>query len=292
MSHISTSLSCVIPTHQRTAFLRECLDSVRNQSVPPLEVIVVSDVVDPKSRQLCKEVSETWSDSRLVYLERDGQPGASASRNAGASASVGTHIAYLDDDDLWQPDFVRAVQARIARGDADIIVVAREIFGEGFSATAPTVPEGRGWRDFAARSLGTTGSNMVVSRDAVDAIGGFDASLPVKNDSDFFLRLLLAGFEYCVVDEVLVRQRKHDSGQLTVKDERRASGTEAYIAKHQAVLSRSDIRKLRVTIHRIRAGVAPSRAARLFHRAAAVWNYSIPEFLRERREREIWRHLA
>lgn len=291
MSQARATISCVIPTHQRTDFLRECLESVGRQSERPLEVIVVSDVTDPASREVCEAASASWDGTDVIYLERSGPSGASASRNAGAAVARGTHIAFLDDDDLWRPDLVRAVLDRLDRGDADVVVVAREIFGEGFSATAPTVPEGKGWRDVAARSLGTTGSNMIVSRGAVEAIGGFDAALPVKNDSDFFLRLLLAGFSYGVVEEVLVRQRKHGSGQLTVKDERRARGAEAYIAKHRAVLSRQDVRKLRVTIHRIRAGVAPDPARRLLHRAAAVWNYSFAELRRERREREIWRHL-
>ena len=77
------------------------------------------------------------------------------------------------------------------------------------------------------------------------SVAGFDPRLPVKNDTDFFYRLLSAGFRYGVVGEYLVFQRKHSSGQLTGSSPRRAAGTLAYLDKHRASLTLRDRRFLR-----------------------------------------------
>ncbi len=198
------------------------------------------------------------------------------------------YIGFLDDDDLWKPELLRAVRVAVEAHPAEMVVVNREIFSASESHDGPPIREGLTSADVAAASLGTTGSNMIVSRRAFDTIGGFDSELPVKNDTDFFFRFLLAGHEYAVVPELLVRQRKHGLGQLTSKNERRARGTELYIAKHKAHLSRRDLRKLKLTIHRIRRASATSVRGRTIHLLGALANYSVADFVRERREWRMW----
>ena len=281
--------SCVIPTHQRPEFLRQALCSVLEQTHAAKEIIVVSDVADPVAQQVCESVSLEGRDESLRFIhDPDSGRGASASRNRGAVAAAGEYLAFLDDDDLWQPSVLKSVVERFEELSVEMVVVCREIFSGDESHAAPPMVEGLRPRDVAAASLGTTGSKMFIRRDAFDRVGGFDADLPVKNDSDFFFRFLLSGGTYAVVESTLVRQRKHNFGQLTSKNEKRATGTLMYIEKHREHLKRRDIRKLRLSIHRIRRSAAGSFWMRQYHLLGALWNYSLQDFIRERKEWDMW----
>ncbi|MFB3977996.1 glycosyltransferase family 2 protein [Microbacterium proteolyticum] len=283
------TFACVIPTHNRHDFLRESLASILGQSVRPHQVIVVSDIQDPGAEEICRELAEKFDFTDVTFIHDPAAGnGASASRNRGGYEATTDFIGFLDDDDLWKPNLLEAVAAVLATHPVDLVAVNREIFSAAESHIGPRIEAGLKASDVAAASLGTTGSNMIVSRAAFRDIGGFDAELPVKNDTDFFFRFLLAGYRYAVVPELLVRQRKHGLGQLTTKNERRARGTELYIAKHREHLSRRDLRKLRLTIHRIRRASATTFRDRSIHLLGALANYSIADFVRERREWRMW----
>lgn len=261
-SHIE-GVSCVIPTHRRGPYLSEAILSVLDQTLPVLEVIVVSDLRDDEARARCASIAT--DDPRVRYLERDdGQPGASGSRNTGARVAVGTMIAFLDDDDLWAPTFLEQL---VETMDDGIELAASWIteFSEQQEKDGHSLVPGLLGADVVARNPGVTGSNFVVATPAFLALGGFDPNLRVRNDTDFFARYLRSGRRYAVVPERLMLQRKHSLGQLTAVDESRALGTERYIDKHREHLSRRDLRELRQLVHRIRSRCAPSRAARIYH---------------------------
>jgi len=256
----SISVSCVIPTHRRSEFLAEAIRSVVAQSTPPREITVVSDCIDPESREVCE------SFSNVVYIEYEDAPrGASSSRNRGAAASTGDFIAFLDDDDIWEPSYLSTALSKLHDEGSDLVVTWMLEFSGEQTRPGGSMTLGLRAEDVLAINPGATGSNIVIRRSVVDLVGGFDVKLPVKNDTDFLARVMRAGSKYSIVEERLVKQRKHDRGQLTAVDETRARGTEAYLRKHLAYLSRSDIRLLKQSIHRIRSRSAPSPLSRGYH---------------------------
>jgi len=288
---LNPSVACVVPTHKRHDFLSESLDSLLSQTYPLTEIIVVSDVEDPTAEEICLNLSSRLDAPRIKFVhDPSAGNGASASRNRGASETEAQYVAFLDDDDLWKPTLLEEAVQKFEDTGTDMVVVCREIFSEYKCHPGPPMIEGLGASDVAAMSMGTTGSNMILTRDAFKAINGFDADLPVKNDSDFFFRFLLQGFSYSVVPSVLVRQRKHGLGQLTSKNERRALGTEAYIKKHRTHLQRDDLRQLRLSIHRIRRASATNFFPRTYHLLAAIYYYRYSDYVKERQEKHIWDH--
>lgn len=262
------SVSCVIPTHKRSEFLAEALRSVLSQTTSPREIIVVSDCIDPDSRQVCE------SFSGVVYIEYEDAPrGASSSRNRGAAASSGDFIAFLDDDDIWEPSYLSTALSKLHNEGSDLVVTWMLEFSGEKTRPGGSMTLGLRAEDVLAINPGATGSNIIIRRSAFDRVGGFDVNLPVKNDTDFLARVMREGSKYSVIEDRLVKQRKHDRGQLTAVDETRARGTEAYLQKHLAYLSRSDIRLLRQSIHRIRSRSAPSPFARGYHLVRVAMYY-------------------
>ncbi len=292
MSTPLPAVSVVIPTHQRPQFLRESVASVLGQTLAPAELVVVSDVPDAESRAIVEELA-AGSTVQVTFLERDGVPGASASRNAGAHASTAPLVAFLDDDDRWLPTFLERTVAALTDAEADAGVAWIRMFLHGDERTAPGehIAEVADVREAAAKNPGVTGSNIVVRRTAFDAIEGFDANLPVKNDTDFIFRFLLAGFCYARVAEELVEQRKHESGQLTGRTFARAAGLQRYMDKHRAHLNLAGRRAIRLQIHRIRYHAHTNKVAKLWELVCGAWNStpsSIMASRKNRAHRDFW----
>ncbi len=92
-------VSVIIPTYNRAATIRAAIDSVRAQTYPHLEVIVVDDGSTDETYQLLKSYQQ---ERKIVYLSQ-GNSGPAAARNHGIKMAHGEFIAFLDADDRWLP---------------------------------------------------------------------------------------------------------------------------------------------------------------------------------------------
>lgn len=274
----------VVPTHGRPALLRRALTSVLVQRRLPLEVVVVDDIDDGATAEVVEEVQR----SAVIPVRRilgPAEGGASSSRNAGAAAVRGDALAFLDDDDTWREGFLAAV---IPLLDQVAVACAWIHFAPdrlGAEVTLRRLPTGLTPSQALGRNRGVTGSSLAVRRDAFLAVGGFDESLRVGNDHDFFGRLLDAGCSYDVVRVPLVDQRVHEGARLTTDWRRRAEGLERYLSRHDSRLSRRDRRHLRAMIADVRFHAATGPRERMVE--ALRWlGFATPSDLAERVRRK------
>jgi glycosyltransferase involved in cell wall biosynthesis len=112
------SVSIVMPTWKRVAFLREALESIRAQHLEDWELIVADDGSGPELRAAVAMLAHDDPRVRLLPLEHSGNP--PAVRNAARARARGELIAFIDSDDVWLPEKlhlqVRALQARPESG--------------------------------------------------------------------------------------------------------------------------------------------------------------------------------
>jgi glycosyltransferase involved in cell wall biosynthesis len=113
--------SVVIPTYNRSAWLREALDSVFQQEFGDYEVIVVDDGSTDDTSQVLRQYG-----NHLTILVQ-GNMGPGLARNFGAQYAKGNYLAFLDSDDVWVP-WTLATYARIAREQAWPAFIAGEYF--------------------------------------------------------------------------------------------------------------------------------------------------------------------
>lgn len=268
-------IDVVVPTHGRPAFLAEALDSVSRQTALPAQVIVVSDDGDPRTCDVVSRFAAEHPGLPCRYLDRTaGAPGASASRNLGALQGESALLAFLDDDDLWEPTYLSSARSRLVDGSVDAVVTCLRRFSAAGDGPLMLPRSGLTARDVFRSSPSVTGSSLVVRRSVFHELGGFDPELPVQNDRDFFLRLVGAGHPYAVVADPLVRLRRHDEGRLTDPSGQRADGILLFLAKHGAHFSRWDRRVVRYLSHRTRMSSAPSPAALARSAFGALLNWS------------------
>lgn len=260
---VPSDVTVVIPTHRRNDFLPEAISSVLAQELPPAALVVCDDVGDPATCELVQEWASRAS-FPVRYLDSSG-PGAGtagASRNAGAALATTSLLAFLDDDDVWHPDFLARLVPALGE-EAGFVVCWGEadVPGYEFPRASPDLEA----RDAVGRNPGFGGCNVVVRSALFRRLGGFDPELTVSNDKDLYVRALAAGEKYALVPEVLVTYRIHGAGQLTDKTARRAEGIRRYMAKHEALLSARDRRYLRAQLASVLRVTSPHPLTRWWH---------------------------
>ncbi|MBP7832346.1 MAG: glycosyltransferase family 2 protein [Candidatus Levybacteria bacterium] len=173
-------VSIIIPTYNRAKFLMDALESVRQQTLPPLEIIVVDDGSSDDTR---KVLSESGFKVNYIYQKNRGP---AAARNAGIAVARGNVIAFLDDDDLLVPNALELCVGHLERKAAfgvDVVLgivrsvenVKRAQVGFTYKKKLPVLSD---------RILFCG----VFKRNVFEKVGLFDQTLILNEDTDWFLR--------------------------------------------------------------------------------------------------------
>src|SRR5438132_413419 len=99
------TVSIIMPTFNRAAWLPVSIGSITGQSYPDWELIVVDDGSTDDSRSLVEGMHQT--DPRIRYVTNRRRKGMSGARNQGLEEARGRYLAFLDSDDAWEPFHLR-----------------------------------------------------------------------------------------------------------------------------------------------------------------------------------------
>lgn len=110
--HSKHKVSIIIPTYDRAKDLDELLNSILQQTILPLEVIVVDDEIPTgEVRALCERRAEEFAQRgiRLLYLRNHRKRSAAVARNIGAEVAQGDILLFLDSDIILFPNFIAEI---------------------------------------------------------------------------------------------------------------------------------------------------------------------------------------
>lgn len=212
LTGMAPTVTVVIPSRDRPWQLREALQSVLDQSLDQVEVIVVDDGSMAQYAAAYRDIEEQApSHVRFIHLAHTPRGhGSSFARNVGAAAATGTHLTFLDDDDaLTDMSYLeRAMAALAASGPVDLHLSDQLAFAAGVKVERKIWIEDLRDRLGDAPPADATGAHVVtpamllacvgfahlnttvVSRTLFDAIGGFDECQRYEADRDFYLRAI------------------------------------------------------------------------------------------------------
>jgi cellulose synthase/poly-beta-1,6-N-acetylglucosamine synthase-like glycosyltransferase len=199
------SFSVIIAAYQAAAFIGDALDSALSQTAPPLEVVVCDDGSTDELETALAEYRD-----RIVLLTQENR-GESGAKNAAARASHGDFVVILDSDDVFLPERLEALAA-LATARPDLDVLTTDAYLELGGQTVRRCYE----RDFRFETgdqrVGILRRNFVfglaaVRRQALLAVGGFDAEIRFAADWDLWVRMVLTGSRIGCVDQPLARYR-------------------------------------------------------------------------------------
>lgn len=244
-------VSIVIPTHDRPDLLAMAMESVRDQTVRPAELIIVDDMADDQTRRAVTTFANTCA-FPVHYGRNTAAPGVCGSRNLGAFRSVGEWIAFLDDDDVWSPYFLERVIGRAGQGDVDLVMSALLRQERGRPDTVRMTPDGMTGENVLRYRSAMTGSNFLIRAERFCGVRGFDPEIPVFNDWDLLVRLLRNDTRYAVVKEPLVEWRDHGGERIATPSIRRADGIDRFLERYGSDLAPAMRRELQTTALGIR----------------------------------------
>jgi glycosyltransferase involved in cell wall biosynthesis len=191
--------SVVIPVFNRAGSLRKAIESVRGQTFQDFEIVVVDD----GSNDNPGAVVDGFTDSRIRYF-RQANAGGGAARNHGIDEARGQFIAFLDSDDTFLPHHLESMHA-LLKGTSYLVGYARVRVdrgdNRGFLKPRHGRAPGQDMASYLLRDRGFTPTiTLVAPREAARRIR-FHEKLRAAEDTDFAIRLSLAGYRFCMLEE-------------------------------------------------------------------------------------------
>lgn len=100
-------ISVIVPIYQVEKYLKQCLDSILNQTYRNLEIILIDDGSPDRCGDICDRYASL--DSRIKVIHQP-NTGLSAARNAGMDIATGEYISFIDSDDYIDPHFYEKME--------------------------------------------------------------------------------------------------------------------------------------------------------------------------------------
>jgi len=206
-SQSSPLVSVIVTTYNRPELCKRALESVQSQSYDQLEVIVVEDGTNTGIDNWVDAEEPDWK-----YIRHNKNRGLAAARNTGLKKTIGNYVAFLDDDDEWKPDRIAAGIEAInsvsaeERNNTGVIYCGVERRNPNGEIEGYGHPENEGDLADSIQQIGasTLPSTFLFRRSALEAVNGFDESLPSSIDHDMWMKLATHGYRAITIDEPLV----------------------------------------------------------------------------------------
>ena len=218
---MSSSVSIIVPCYRQGRFLADVMQTVRDQTYKPVELVVVNDGSDDNTDQVMQRHGEG-----AIYIKQ-ANAGVSAARNAGAAASSGEYLMFLDADDLLHPQAIEWLMNEMAGRRDRLCVMGVRLFdvdpGLGDDRLLPrnTPPLPRLFFDNLAPPLA-----FLCSREMFQKVGGFEVDLSVWSceDWDLWLRMAMQGCDLATSGRIGGFYRRY-AGSVSTNPQRTEQAT-------------------------------------------------------------------
>ena len=227
MSH--PKVSVIIPVYNGERFLRQCLESLRVQTLSEIEIICVDDGSTDLSANILQEFER--KDARFQVVRQE-NGGAGAVRNNGMRHASGDYYSFLDADDFFAPDMLEKAYLAAKENRADIVVFGCDIYENSQQRFAPCNYSIR-WdllpnqRPFAGTEVSKDIFKVFVGwawdklfkADFVKENNLWFQEQRTTNDMLFVFSGIVKAQRIAVLEDILVHYR-HEAGSLSVTREK------------------------------------------------------------------------
>lgn len=230
-------ISVVIPTCDRPTYLYEAVQSVLTQTLAAHEILVVDNGRHPVD----DTALPTSKGFRLIRtLPRFG---VAQARNFGAVLATGNLIAFLDDDDRWDPEYLesalythRETGANIILGGLRDAASDTPLMGKqaSFNSQSNLISQ------ILRRNPGTGGSNVVIEKSLFCSSAGYDPWLTTHEDKALVLDLMLNGGLTARAEGAWVEVRNDGEGPRLTENRKRAQGKIRFLKKYWSKMKWGD----------------------------------------------------
>ncbi len=110
-------VSIIVPVYNTEKYLKRCLDSIINQTLKDIEIIIVDDGSKEECAKLCDEYAKR--DTRITVIHKQ-NGGLGFARNSGIESAAGEYVGFVDSDDYIQPTMYEDLYTKAVKYDADL----------------------------------------------------------------------------------------------------------------------------------------------------------------------------
>ena len=210
-------VSVLTAAHNSASFVGETIESVLAQTYPSVEHVLIDDGSTDETAAILAGYAERHPE-RVRVVHFDDRAGPTRRRNDALAVARGTHLAWLDHDDLWLPEKLERQVAALER-DARVgfVYTQWELFDDATGRVlerSHIAPDGDTLRRLFVEGCFVASSTVLWRRDVMERRGTRIRDAHFSWGDDHFLWLTLAlDSEGALVDDVLTRLRRHDRNE-------------------------------------------------------------------------------
>jgi len=266
-------VSAIIPVYNAEEYLRQCLDSVVNQTLQDIEIICVDDGSEDSSPAILQEYHER--DSRIKVLSQANQ-GAGPARNRGILSAEGKYVCFLDSDDCYpESETLEKLYNKAFENDAFICGGSFSEFlvsGELVTNYDPEMLWGytfkeEGWMEYRDYQFDYGFTRFLYSREMLVKHDIFFPPLRYFEDPPFFVQAMIQVGRFYAIPEVTYRYRSSDKTVIIQTSKEKTRDLLLGLSMNLALAQKNNLRKLfELTVKRcVREYSNVLKAATEFH---------------------------
>ena len=141
-------ISVIVPIYNAEKYLELCLDSIVNQTLKDIEIILIDDGSTDGSAEICKKY---LSDSRVTYYHKENE-GLAAARDDGMLRATGEYVGFVDADDWLKPEMYEKMYIAAKSNDSDVVFCNCQQNKNGYIFT-PEMPDGPHDREYILNNI-------------------------------------------------------------------------------------------------------------------------------------------
>lgn len=229
------NVSVIIPTYNRSKYIKESLDSVLAQTYKDFEIIVVDDGSKDNTRGIVESYIKRFP-GKIKYIYQENR-GVAAARNKALENAAGRYIALLDSDDIWFPEILSCQVNKFEQDPGIALVYSSYDVFDDIRVREKDLLKNYYKNYYSGNVLRELllwcfiwSSTVMIKREIFDDVGSFDENIQIGEDYDFLLRVARK-YKVGCIRRVLARYRQH-KGNLMKKDRKRQIPSEIVIVEN------------------------------------------------------------
>ena len=141
-------ISVIIPIYKGEKYILQALESVKRQTYPEWEIVVVEDGYRDRAEEIVGEFAQTVPLGRVKFIHLDKNKGPSVARNIAIRHALGEYLAFLDCDDIWNEKHLQETVKIVEEQNADLVYSPLILFDEERKASGTHRPQPEELKDF------------------------------------------------------------------------------------------------------------------------------------------------
>lgn len=208
--------SFVMPVRNGEKFIIETVNSILRQTEKAIEIILVNDHSTDNTPEILKKLAK--SDERIICLDLKQREGIAAARNMGTRKAKGEIILPIDVDDPNFPQKAEISMKELQKNKADIFYgnLMRFYVETGKKEPRHFQPYNEGLLEYINYIAQPASAYY---KKVFEKIGGYDETIKIGEDYDFWLKAQEAGFKFCSENVILAQYTMHQGQMTNISDQ-------------------------------------------------------------------------